>query len=420
MSDVKVGATTDAPDRHSLLRGNDERTPAVDPADSLQRNHGIDLLRGLSILLVVLHHIGLRIPLKHTALAAFLPKRLMDALNYNGYESVFVFFTISGFLIAGNALHRWGSLDRIDFKAFYTRRFARIMPCLLLLVLVLSVLHLAGFEDYLIAHADQSLQGAIASAMGLYLNWYEGHTGYLPGNWDVLWSLSIEEVFYIGFPIVCLLTRRTALLGPLLVVFALSLPFTHAANIDNEIWREKAYLPGMAAIAMGILAALVAARSDLPRRGFATLLCVAGAIGLAGILLIEDILWDTLQDGCLSLLTLSVACLLVGLRWREQIGVSRLLRGFGWLRSFGRLSYEIYLTHMFVVFAAVRLFKAWGSDNEHGWAWYLPVVALCWLLGALVGKYFSTPSDRALRRRLLDHSEPHVRTQEGLQCHSDA
>ncbi len=297
MSDVKVGATTDAPDHHYRLRGNDERTPAVDPADALQRNHGIDLLRGLSILLVVLHHIGLRIPLKHTALAAFLPKRLMDALNYNGYESVFVFFTISGFLIAGNALQRWGSLDRINIKAFYARRFARIIPCLLLLVLVLSVLHLAGFEDYLIAHPDQSLQGAIASAMGLYLNWYEGHTGYLPGNWDVLWSLSIEEVFYIGFPIVCLLTRRMAVLVPLLVVFALSLPFTHAANIDNEIWREKAYLPGMAAIAMGILAALVAARCDLPRRGFATLLCVAGAIGLAGILLIEDILWDTLQDG---------------------------------------------------------------------------------------------------------------------------
>ena len=372
------------------------------PSDVIARNSGIDLLRGLSILLVVVHHLGLRIPLKKTELAAFVPKRLLDALNYNGYESVFVFFTISGFLIAGHALRRWGRLERIDSRAFYARRFARIMPCLLLLVFVLSVLHLIGFEDYLIAHANQSLPGAISASLGLYLNWYEGHTGYLPGNWDVLWSLSIEEVFYIAFPIVCMLTRRTWILASLLVVFALSLPFTHAANVDHEIWQEKAYLPGMAAISMGVLAALVAARSTMPMRGYANLLCIVGAAGLASILLIEDILWDTLHDGCLLLLTLSVACLLVGLQWRERMVAPRPLRGFGWLRSFGRLSYEIYLSHMFVVFGAVQLFKAWGGDKPHGWMWYLPVVALCWLLGALVGRYFSTPSDRALRKRLLE------------------
>ncbi len=379
--------------------------PAVQRAtqsDTIARNSGIDLLRGLSILLVIVHHIGLRIPLQKTELAAFVPERLLDALNYNGYESVFVFFTISGFLIAGHALRRWGGLDRIDFKAFYARRFARIVPCLLLLVFVLSVLHLIGFEDYLIVHANQSLPGAIGAALGLYLNWYEGHTGYLPGNWDVLWSLSIEEVFYIAFPVVCVLTRRTWILAPMLVVFALSLPFTHAANVDNEIWQEKAYLPGMAAIGIGVLGALIAARSAMPGRAYANLLCVAGMCGLASILLIEDILWDTLQDGCLLLLALSVACLLIGLHWRERMGASRPLRGFGWLRSFGRLSYEIYLTHMFVVFGAVQLFKAWGSDKQHGWIWYVPVVALCWLLGELVGKYFSTPSDRALRNRLLE------------------
>ncbi len=387
------------------------------PSDVIPRNNGIDLLRGLSILLVVVHHIGLRIPLNKTELAAFVPKRLLDALNYNGYEAVFVFFTISGFLIAGHALRRWGGLDRIDSRAFYARRFARIMPCLLLLVFVLSVLHLLGYEDYLIAHANQSMPGAIGAALGLYLNWYEGHTGYLPGNWDVLWSLSIEEVFYIAFPIACVLTRRTWILAPLLVVFALSLPLTHAANVDNEIWQEKAYLPGMAAIAMGVLAALVASRGALPGRGYANLLCVAGTSGIASILLIEDILWNTLQDGCLLLLTLSVACLLVGLQWRERMGASRPLRGFGWLRSFGRLSYEIYLTHMFVVFGAVQLFKAGGSDMQQGWMWYLPVVALCWLLGALVGRYFSTPSDLALRKRLL---EPRTRVNSRTMVASDA
>jgi len=384
--------------------------PAVDadptascnaPKDAFPRNSGIDLLRGLSILLVVLHHIGLRIPLRKTDVGAFLPKWFLNGLNYNGYESVFVFFTISGFLIAGNALQRWGSLERIDFRGFYARRFARIVPCLLALVIVLSALHLLGFEDYLIKHANQSLSRAIFAALGLHLNWYEGHTGYLPGNWDVLWSLSIEEVFYIGFPIVCVLTRRTWILAPMLVALALSLPYTHAALADNEIWQEKAYLPGMAAIAMGVLGALIVARCDPPKRWVVNLLGAAGMAGIASIFFIEDILWQVLQDGCLLLLTLSAMCLLVAMRWREKMGARPALRGFGWLRSFGRLSYEIYLTHMFVVFAAVRLYKACGSDIADGWLWYLPTVPLCWLLGWIVARWFSIPSDRILRERLL-------------------
>jgi peptidoglycan/LPS O-acetylase OafA/YrhL len=366
-----------------------------------QRNQGIDLLRGLSILLVIFNHIGLRIPLKKTALAAVLPNWVFAALNFNGYEAVFVFFVISGFLITGNALRRWGELRQVELRGFYARRFARIMPCLLLLVLVLSLLHILGFTDYVIHRADQSLGGAVASAMGFYLNWYEGRTGYLPGNWDVLWSLSIEEVFYLGFPLVCLLTRRTAVLAPCLLLLALSLPFTHSLAAGNDIWQEKAYLPGMAGIATGVLAALMAARLPAPRRRFNTALTWAASIGLAAVLLMGGILWDTLKDAYLLVLTASVGCLLISLHWSEVQGWRHPVPGFAWLRSLGRLSYEVYLTHMFVVFGAVQLYKAWGEDIRLGWLWYPPIVLVCWALGAVVARFISTPADRGLRRWLL-------------------
>jgi len=113
--------------------------------------------------------------------------------------------------------------------------------------------HLAGVQDYVITHSNQSLPRAILSALGLHLNWYEGHTGYLPGNWDVLWSLSIEEVFYLAFPLVCLGLRRTWLMVPALALLALALPHSRAMLAGNEIWQEKAYLPGMAGIAAGVL-----------------------------------------------------------------------------------------------------------------------------------------------------------------------
>jgi len=363
------------------------------------RNTGIDLLRGLSILLVVLHHIGLRIPLRKTALGDVLPRSLLSALNFNGYEAVFIFFVISGFLIASHALRRNGSLSQIDLRAFYARRFSRIAPCLLLLVAVLSALHGLGAADYVIGRQGQSLPRAVVAALAFHLNWYEGMTGYLPGNWDVLWSLSIEEVFYLGFPIVCLLTRRAWVLVPILVVLALSLPWTRAALADNEIWQEKAYLPGMAAIATGVLGALLVQHWPRPPRAVSIALCIVCTLGLYLVMFQGKLLWQSMHDGYMLVLTGAALCLVLASAWARMPDAP--LRGFGWLRSWGRLSYEIYLTHMFVVYGVVRIYKLADNDMARGYLWYLPALPLCWLLGASLERFVSTPAERWLRRRML-------------------
>jgi peptidoglycan/LPS O-acetylase OafA/YrhL len=348
---------------------------------------------------VLRNHLGLpmRIPLAASALADVLPTRLLRALNYEGYEAVFVFFVISGFLIAGNALERWGSLARIELNTFYTRRFARIVPCLVALLAVLAVLHGLGVEDYAIHRPGQSLGGALLAALGLHLNWYEGLTGYLPGNWDVLWSLSIEEAFYLGFPLVCLLTRRTWVLVPLLLALALSLPWTRGALDGNEIWQEKAYLPGMAAIATGVLGALGYARAAHMSPLACRLLGWGGALGLVAATLGGHWLWPLLHEGVMLLLTGSTLALLLAFRSEPP----RVPRGLRWLCSWGRLSYEIYLSHMFVVFALVRLYHWSGADARTGFLWYLPAFVACWALGMLVAHCWSVPCERWLRGRWL-------------------
>ncbi|TDM04925.1 MAG: hypothetical protein C4K60_21065 [Ideonella sp. MAG2] len=228
-----------------------QQLPPLQPA----RSAGIDFLRGLAIVLVVVHHLALpfRLPLGPSHLGDVLPRRIINAISFNGYEAVFLFFVISGFVITHRALQQYGELAHLDWRAFYLRRAGRILPLLAVLLLVLNLFHALGVPGYVVNAPGQSVMGATASALTMSLNWYEGRTNeWLPGAWDVLWSLSIEEAFYLLFPLLCLCLPRRWLVVSLLILM-LSAPWARAALQGQEIWQEKAYLPGMSAIACGVL-----------------------------------------------------------------------------------------------------------------------------------------------------------------------
>lgn len=365
----------------------------------LPRSPGIDTLRGASILLVVIHHLGLRLPLHKTDATSILPVPLLKGLIYNGYEAVFIFFVMSGYLIARHTLERDGGWSRIDWRAFYVRRFARIAPCLLALVAILLLCHALAVPNYVIDPDRQSPLGATLSALTFTLNVYEGRTGWLPGGWDVLWSLSIEEVFYLAFPLICLsLARARWLLIALLAVLVVAVPWTHAAIVDNEIWQEKAYLPGAGAIAAGVLAAwFTSVRGAwLDRRGARPLLTVIGLVALGLVMFSGGWLWHAVHDGYMLILIGAAVALVLA---SPEGG--RAWPGSGWLRSMGRASYEIYLTHMFVVFSLVGVARMTGTDKAQGWLWYVPAVLIAWALGWFVSRYASEPANRWLRRRLM-------------------
>jgi peptidoglycan/LPS O-acetylase OafA/YrhL len=355
---------------------------AADPATELPRDapgrvEGIDFLRGLSILGVLLLHLKNAVP----SLLEVVPQGFRTVVFWNGATGVVVFFAVSGFLITSNCLRRWGDLRRVEPLAFYRFRFARIGPCLLAILAVSAALHLLQVRGFVIQ--PTSLPRALFAALTFHLNWLEAKVGYLPGNWNVLWSLSVEEAFYVLFPLLCVGLKRGIV--PLLVAFVVIGPFDRVANLNERIWGDESYLSGTDAIALGCLAALVAPR--VPARA----LRVLQVLGTACLVLVMGLKTQTAQLGLYktgldgTLLGAGAAMLCIAF---QRIG-SKGLPVFAPLRWLGRASYEVYLTHMFVMLGMASFVFPGRAGVALG---------LCALLGWGFMRFYSEPLNARLRR----------------------
>jgi peptidoglycan/LPS O-acetylase OafA/YrhL len=369
-----------------------------------QRFDAVDILRGLSILAVILLHLYIRMHFAGYRLDAELPAWLGHLLLRNGDNGVTVFFAVSGFLITFTSIKRFGSLAGMKPLRFYRIRFARIAPLLLLLLAVLSALHLAHVEGFVINSKRETLPGALFSALTFHLNWYEAVHGYLPANWDILWSLSVAEMFYLFFPLLCFAMLRwrhgLGLFVAMLLAFVAMGPFARTMWTTNGIWRDSSYLGGMDAIALGCLTALVTERRQ--RRANSARLLL-GLQMLGALLLFWIALWPSWQwirpamrfvgraglDG--TVLPLGTCLVIFGSVLRNRTG--RL-----WtvpLRWFGRHSYEVYMTHEFIVVFGTALFVSLKRGPV--WLCVAGMVLLTAPLGWLVARFFSEPMNRRLR-----------------------
>src|SRR5277367_5239365 len=168
---------------------------------SWTRLDGVDLLRGLAIFFVLMNHVNMRLLGAKVPYTQGLPAQLVYSLVWNGQFGVQIFFAVSGFLITSTTLRRWGPISNVNVRDFYRLRFARIAPLLLLLLAVLSALHLAHISGFVVSQKTGGLGRALLAALTFHINLLEARRDYLPASWDILWSLSVEEIFYLFFPL---------------------------------------------------------------------------------------------------------------------------------------------------------------------------------------------------------------------------
>ncbi len=390
--------------------------PSTEKKDT--RVQGIDLLRGLCIVFVVLHHVNLRIRFHDSGSGKLIGPAADRVLFWSGYYGVIVFFVISGFLITTWTLRRWGSLREIGARQFYLMRFARIVPCLAGLLVILAILDRAGVPRFVINTQHTSLARALVAASTFHINWLEAKTGYLPASWDVLWSLSVEEVFYLFFPVVCLLLRKPALIAGFLSCFVLFGPYARV-HTQNQLWSEYGYPSNMDGIALGCLAAMLVTRIRLGDRANLALRISGAALCVFVVAFRGTVdrfhLYNLGLD--VTVLEVGTALLLIALQLSfekraasaegspETSGSRWFLTATGFLRWFGRNSYEVYLTHMFVIWPMFFLFAHWKFGLNFMPLLFVTTAALAGLLGYAVERYYSDPLNRGLRSKLVLSSQ---------------
>ena len=370
----------------------------------------VDLLRGFSILGVILLHISIFAHAGKISLGQHMPLWLSYLVFSNGGNGVSAFFVVSGFLITLTSIRRFGSLDEMRVGRFYRIRFARIAPPLFLLLVVLSAMHLAKVPRFRINPQVCSLPRPVFSALTFHLNWLEAVHGWLPPCWTVLWSLSIEEMFYLAFPLACAGLYRKCLTKVLFFAVLAGLivvgPFARTVLTSNEIWQGQSYLSNMDGIAMGCLCAIFTDWCSSPSKLTSTRWPLAmQLLGAMTMLLVAVWPWPTTILGWhfkhamaksgtdVTVLIFGTALFVCGSAMRGNRG-NALLEPIRW---FGRYSYEVYLSHEFAVIAVLTtFFKVRRGPIV---LWVALVVLSTAVLGWGFAQYFSEPMNRKLRGR---------------------
>ncbi len=382
--------------------------PQGRPISAVPYLPGLDGVRALAVMAVILYHAGV----------SWMP---------GGFLGVEVFFVISGYLITLLLLAEHERTGRISISAFYGRRARRLLPALLVLLAVVATLY--SVLPYLRSSIARQRAGLF---WGFFYgsNWYQIHVGQSyfdatarPPLLRHLWSLAVEEQFYIVWPllmvvIIKMFRRRLPQIGLAFLVLGLSSSVLMAVMYDsanpNRVYlgtdtRASGLLLG-AAMAM-VWRPYALARGRLGNRS--RIVSLAGIFGSLVLLFththFHDVVYTDAQVKGYDILFLG-GFLLVGLATMLVIASATHMKsfygqrilGFKPLAWLGTRSYGLYLWH-WPVFQLTRP----GAVDEGGdidWPWWLLMIirlAITFALTEVSYRLIETPIRQRKVKRWL-------------------
>lgn len=363
----------------------------------LRRNAVIDSMRGISILLVLIHHFHIAYRLDQGFFAALLSARFVRAVARNGNYGVTIFFAVSGFLITSTTLERFRELKNVSLRGFYSFRFARIAPNLALLLAIVVPLALAGVPVFASKPGSAPMGLTVLSILTFTHNLLMQKYAFYNYCLNILWSLSVEEMFYLTFPLVCVLLRKHGLVIALWAAVAVFAPVHRYHYKGNELVALYGYFSCFDGIAIGCIAAVLGRQVRLP-----AVVCRAIRYFSAAVIVYVYLSEGIMENVVAGVSAVALAAGTILLVTRAEGAMDRpakniVSRALGW---FGKTSYELYLFHI-VVLAALRI--AMQRDQLGYYAkpmWFALFMMVSAVSAGFIARFYSEPMNRRLRRVL--------------------
>ncbi|HTL85391.1 MAG TPA: acyltransferase family protein [Acidimicrobiia bacterium] len=366
---------------------------------------GLDGLRAISVLGVIFfHHYFV-----YGSERGWLP---------GGFLGVEVFFVVSGYLITSLLLTERRESGRVSFKQFWLRRGRRLLPALWLLLGAVVAYSLLFLPDSI-----ETLKGDVIAALTYTSNWWQiiSHRSYAaqagrPELLKHLWSLAIEEQFYLFWPPVLMLglrkLGRQRMLTAIVLTAALSTVLLAVTSLQSVNFAYYSTFTRLSGLLLGSAMAFMFAPyriKRLPGHGARLALDLVGAGGLALLLILFRVYtFPPANTGHFDrsvffggFLLVDIATLFViAAAVHPASDVGRLI-GCRPLRWIGVRSYSLYLWH-YPIFCVTRPrvdFKSINSNSYFSWldwathGWPILVLRLVLTFGAaeLSYRFVETP-----------------------------
>lgn len=320
---------------------------------SLGHVAGLDGLRAVAVLLVVVSHTWI-------VVEGLNDQPVIGWFTRGAFLGVDVFFVLSGFLITSLLLGERHQRGRVSFVRFYVRRATRLLPALYLMLLAAALY--AKSIDY----ANQlggpgALHLTIRNALTYTSNWQAINDPFSLGDLGQLWSLAIEEQFYIVWPaaLVVLLAakRETRVVVGALIALILAVAVWRAVLFEREGWNAAYHgtTTRSDGLLIGSLLGVLWVRRLTPSVNWRGAAWAASAVALA-VLATNDGKNAFMHFGGFTIFNLAVAVVVLAVV--EGGWSARSLLTNRTMQAIGRVSYGIYLWHLPLIWALRR----WDVD----------------------------------------------------------